>query len=569
MNKKRVAGNSNGNSNKKKNDQHSYQTDDIPLKKFKFDKVIQVQSSVRNVQDFSRASARLTEEQLAVIKCNDMRIFVQAYAGSGKTSTLEEYCKVRPHEKILYVAFNKTVQESARERFGENVECRTFDSICFEMVKAKGKTMRNFDTQLVKDMCSGIGREAYRVFDILKRFFDDPNSMYVDEYVAKEDEMIQNFVIEFWNKALDGDSSWTCHLINRKIALVMNDGATAKKYLETRFNTILLDECQDINGIMLALVEKFSGRKIFIGDEHQAIYSFMGCVNAFKNAAESATFFKLSKSFRFGDKVAERADWIITMIKNPQSTVDTPLIGIKGTSPDNTIITEEPFDDKDKIPYTILARVNKTLFKVAYSCATSENKSIHWIGKEDFFKKITTFLGYFKSKSYWEKRKQDAEENNDIDVLAMMEMIEREGIIKLEMMMHSINKASTHETTAQVILSTVHKAKGLEWPRVYVCDDIGSYIKSAYYSFLNDEEKLSIYEEECNIYYVAVTRAMTELYDDTHTSIRSLLEERISDTSIQDDDDDDDDDKDESDENKEDSVINTQVPDKEQEDEDE
>ena len=57
---------------------------------------------------------------------------------------------------------------------------------------------------------------------------------------------------------------------------------------------------------------------------------------------------------------------------------------------------------------------------------------------------------------------------------------------------------------AEVTVSTVHKAKGLEWDRVAVSDDVSPFVRKA------DGKPKLLFEEAC-VMYVALTRAKTEL----------------------------------------------------------
>jgi F-box protein 18 (helicase) len=42
---------------------------------------------------------------------------VVAFAGTGKTTVLEQFARARPSLRLLYVAFNKSVQQEAEQRF--------------------------------------------------------------------------------------------------------------------------------------------------------------------------------------------------------------------------------------------------------------------------------------------------------------------------------------------------------------------------------------------------------------------------------------------------------------------
>ncbi|MDA8140896.1 MAG: hypothetical protein M0036_19785, partial [Desulfobacteraceae bacterium] len=76
----------------------------------------------------------LTEEQQAVVACDlqpGQSLKIMAFAGTGKTSTLIAYAQARPHLRFLYVAFNKSVQLEAAEKFPANVVARTAHALAF------------------------------------------------------------------------------------------------------------------------------------------------------------------------------------------------------------------------------------------------------------------------------------------------------------------------------------------------------------------------------------------------------------------------------------------------------
>ncbi len=57
---------------------------------------------------------------------------------------------------------------------------------------------------------------------------------------------------------------------------------------------------------------------------------------------------------------------------------------------------------------------------------------------------------------------------------------------------------------AEVTVSTVHKAKGLEWERVAVSDDVSPFVRKA-------EGKPKLLFEEACVMYVALTRAKARI----------------------------------------------------------
>lgn len=63
------------------------------------------------------------------------------------------------------------------------------------------------------------------------------------------------------------------------------------------------------------------------------------------------------------------------------------------------------------------------------------------------------------------------------------------------------------QDNAELILSTGHKSKGLEWDNVEIIDDFISLKET----LENAEGNIEIPKEELNLFYVALTRSKKEL----------------------------------------------------------
>ena len=59
---------------------------------------------------------------------------VIAYAGTGKTTTLQMISDAMPERRGMYLAFNKAIAGEAQNKFHRNVDCRTFHSLAFRSV---------------------------------------------------------------------------------------------------------------------------------------------------------------------------------------------------------------------------------------------------------------------------------------------------------------------------------------------------------------------------------------------------------------------------------------------------
>jgi DNA helicase II / ATP-dependent DNA helicase PcrA len=138
---------------------------------------------------------------------------------------------------------------------------------------------------------------------------------------------------------------------------------------------------------------------------------------------------------------------------------------------------------KEKNAYEAAHHIAKTsgLINLLY-----EDKSIEGIGRYENLKNLLSAIGEFSGN----------EENKDKDLGAFLQEVSL------------LTDADTTEKTGdKVTLMTVHSAKGLEFPVVYVVGLEENLFPSAL--SLNTREEI---EEERRLFYVAMTRARNQLY---------------------------------------------------------
>ncbi|KAL2087349.1 hypothetical protein ACEWY4_016177 [Coilia grayii] len=90
------------------------------------------------------SNVRVTHEQQVIIN-HDIQpgqvVKIMAFAGTGKTTTLVQIARMRPHLRFLYVAFNKSVQTHAQRSFPINVHCKTIHSMAFSAVGRRAEPL--------------------------------------------------------------------------------------------------------------------------------------------------------------------------------------------------------------------------------------------------------------------------------------------------------------------------------------------------------------------------------------------------------------------------------------------
>jgi len=90
-----------------------------------------------------------TDEQERIfmfVKKRPENILIKAFAGAGKTSTIVEAVKLLPTDKsILFLAFNKHIQEELKTKLPEGVRCYTTYGLGTSAIKRKYGDKIEFD----------------------------------------------------------------------------------------------------------------------------------------------------------------------------------------------------------------------------------------------------------------------------------------------------------------------------------------------------------------------------------------------------------------------------------------
>ncbi|WP_250325356.1 UvrD-helicase domain-containing protein, partial [Campylobacter lari] len=204
--------------------------------------------------------AKLTPEQQEVVKCDfEDILLVNAYAGTGKTSTLVQFCKARSEYNILYLSYNSSMRKEAEEKFKElkNVSVKTMHSLAYETLemsdyKTRLGNLRALDiTHLFSDLNADyknmyantalklIRKFCNSSFDMegfIKDFYSNPKDYSLNDNMRK---YMKTFIKELWNKIKTNAEFAYEH------DFYLKEYQLSKPKLDYDF--ILVDEAQDIN----------------------------------------------------------------------------------------------------------------------------------------------------------------------------------------------------------------------------------------------------------------------------------------------------------------------------------
>ena len=462
----------------------------------------------RQIMHEENSEFQLTDEQKDIIEY-DLKtgetIKVIAFAGTGKTTTLLEYSRTYKNTRFLYIAFNRSVRESAENKFPPNVLCKTSHGLAYQKFggRYKNKLITNLKLNTIKSV---LGLESY---DVTKTV----NEIFNTFLISTEDSFSENLLR--WDP-VDLSNEDYFHLAKAKQLWEMmidpNDntvGMLHDGYLKLyqlskpnlNYDCLLLDEAQDTNPVVIDIVVKQKCSKILVGDPHQQIYGFRGASDAMEKINASKTFY-LTNCFRFGEEIAWIANKILRFYKNEK-------IELKG-------VRDKEVLDKDK-NFGIIARTNAVVFDQAAS--NCDINKIAFLGGIDGYKfndildvyhlytknnqKISN--PYIRNFSDYLSLKVYAEKVEDWELKSKCKIIEKYEY-DIPQTIDRIKKSEVNINEADVILTTVHKAKGAEFTYVKLCDDFHSFYEDPLNNNLT-----KIPPEEANLLYVAVTRAKQNL----------------------------------------------------------
>lgn len=475
-----------------------------------------------------------TDEQFAIEGAFKENRFttIQAKSGSGKTSTLYMLAN-GTDDKILYLAFNKSMAEEARRKMPDNVECRTLHSICYQQLdqalrhkltrpegayvnvagtgneiakkfKINNLIDKNGKTLLTRAMIGLMVKQTVGKFE----FSDDAHlgrkhfpTVYLADLKRKninDNKLITEVVSyakQLWRERIDPKSE-TIMTHDTYVKLFELSGK------DLGYDIIFGDEFQDVNPAFLSILRnaKAAKRIVVVGDEFQSIYQFRGSQNMMKETSTYGVELPLTACFRFGPKVADLAN----MILEDKQPLAHPLVG-KGY---DTIVGSYVSDIVDYTkPYTIIFRKNLTLLMEAMDRIADGEDIIINVDTKDFISMVDsvnalrrgdiekvkheTVLPY----ATWEEFVDCAESDPDAKRLLNVVVSGKANTIAHTLRTHR------NSPTAKVTLTTAHKSKGLEWDQVVVANDFPS-------NYNKEREWVGLEEAERNLLYVAHTRCI-------------------------------------------------------------
>jgi superfamily I DNA/RNA helicase len=466
-----------------------------------------------------------TPAQLHIIQaarsCQHRVISIEALAGTGKTSTLEAVARALPDSsRILYLSFNKDAADDARTRMPGNVKSMTAHGLAYRL---HGHHIRERLSGYIRSAAisaalprRSVGRNLYNreVSNILRRFCYSadaeigpqhlPDRAGPDTDIAEE---LHNALEQFGTR--DARTLWQ-HICDPDGDFPVTHDAYLKQFALSRqaerlgFDLVMLDECQDSNPATIEIVRQIPGRKILVGDANQAIYGWRGAKNAF-DGFDPDFRGMLNRSFRFGPAIAGLASRILrdelgyphALEGNPE--VQTRVFSHAGKNRRYDALLFRTNEALMATMMEILVRNPEANLKVAGK-STDMLDRLHDLEalkagrKASRSSELSLFESYRQAEDY-------AETDEGGHLVPLMNAIESHGMPALKNALERVQ--ANQQRPGGLVLSTAHRAKGLEFGSVAIASDFRKV-------FGKDDQRHRT-DEEHRLRYVACTRAIQSL----------------------------------------------------------
>lgn len=304
-----------------------------------------------------------------------------------------------------------------------------------------------------------------------------------------------------------------------------------------RFDVLLVDEAQDLNRCQQELAKRAGERLIFVGDDRQAIYGFAG--------ADSESLPRLAKELNddlINPPLSQRGCVVLPLTVTrrcgraivAEANRYVPDFEAHESNPDGLVRTasypvqrdKKLPDDQTYLPLVkegdmVLCRANAPLV-AQYFKLIRRGVRAYVQGRKDVGAKIaslvtkmkvTTVPDLIKEVGFWLERslaKENARsEPRDAKLAQFQDLHDcvlafAEDADTIPAVLANIDRVFADTTRPGVRLSSVHKAKGLEADRVF-------FLAPGGFRGRHSRQKDWEWEQELNLRYVGVTRAIREL----------------------------------------------------------
>lgn len=493
-------------------------------------------------------------------------LVLRSAAGSGKTFSITQALQYIPrNHRVIVLMFGKRNATDIKAKLpeGGNIEARTTHSLGGrELRRNHGGVLKEEKTAaILRDMqmstrerkmfpellklvsvAKAVGLVPIDVPDAFGLVDDTPEDWagLVDHFTIEFDEQWQeeraieiaraalrlSFLYEAPNGCFDFDD-----MLYLPVVLRMP--------FRRKYQWVFIDEAQDINAVQREMVKRVlapGGHLIAVGDPNQAIYGFRGADSESMARIEEemdAAVLPLSVCYRCDREIVKEAQGIVPEIEwHDKRGPGEVVFGLGPGSQQEKLARFTP----DSV---ILCPRNAPLVAAAFGFIR-KRIACHMVGR-DFADGLLALLKKLEARTVLEaERKLEIFLEVELSRLENKEnrrqtLEDRAATLRvfledapanqsIEVVFRAISSLFDDNASGMLTLSSIHKAKGGEWPRVFLMDS--ELLKASTQSSLGSIRDLHPWEmqQRRNLLYVGITRAQQQLVYVTSDDMERLLQ---------------------------------------------
>jgi len=451
---------------------------------------------------------------------------VRARAGTGKTTTIKAAFAHAPEESMLYAVFNKKNQVEAESAIRDpRVDIKTLHGLGYMFIRQMWPYAKPDDSVEKERIVKACGQQApdaavaavARLVGFAKNIFVSPSAADLIELCEDRGIDCQDFEDLGWVVS----KLAACALEVLELSKVQDPAGrisfndmvwlpVAMSWVHAWYELVVIDEAQDMNLPQLIMARKAcheGGRVIVVGDDRQAIYGFRGAAQDGMNLMVkelNAVELSLTITYRCPKKVVALAAQLVPDYRAADAAPEGEISYMGSNALPKSV----------QVGDAILSRANAPLMPICLALLRAGvpariegreiGKQLLGIVRSLKAKTVPNFL--FKLNAWGQKQRNRIKQSEhaearigviDDQVAVLVAVAEGvSGVSEIEARISELFQDSNGFAKPAVVLSSVHKAKGLEWNKVHL---------------LSKTFKPGAEGEEANIFYVALTRAKKSL----------------------------------------------------------
>jgi hypothetical protein len=466
-------------------------------------------------------SHKPTTEQASIVDgfLTGQNLVIEAGAGTGKTSTLKMLAAEAGTRRGVYIAYNRAIADDAARSFPGTVLCKTAHGLAYGAVGTRFKARLNAPRQRAQDtarilrindpvqlgkdkaplgpqqlarlVMETIGRFCYSADNAITRWHV-PLINGVDEELERAE--LARYLVPIAQRAWDEDLTQLGGKLRYIHDVYLKQWILTGPQLPADY--VLLDEAQDSNPAVAALVSSQDAQQCLVGDSSQAIYGWRGATDAM--AKFVGPRYQLSKSFRFGQLIADEANKWLANLRAPLRLAGYDAI------PSTIGALADPDAILCRSNAGAMARVIEAAERGTAVALVGGGADVQRMARAALDLQAgrpTDHPELFAFASWREVEDYVSQGSDGSDLKVFVNLVNRYGAVEVIRACDGL----VGEQYADLIVSTAHKAKGREWGRVRIATDFPEPKPT------DDGEPGAIPREDAMLAYVAVTRAQRVL----------------------------------------------------------